>query len=313
MANEEPPVLRSEFKVMRMSYRTVWALLPLILSGCLSHTRRLQQSDLLSPALKPDVAQLVETINRQYRQISSLTVTFDVTLSMATSDPGEQTDYTPCLGYLLFRKPYMLRVLVLVPVLHTHAMDMTSNGTSFTLLIPPRNRAIEGKNTVARTADDPLENLRPNVFVDTLMIHDILPDQIVSVIHESTLRENLHTRRLMEFPEYDLTVFNEVSRTLPSAPAQIAKPQRVIRFSQADLLPIGQDIYDADGNLETQVIYGPYRDFGGVTFPSAIDINRPFDKYRIRLSVNKLSANQSLPDDSFELKIPKGMQVREVV
>ena len=80
MANEEPRVLRSEFKVMRMSYRTVWALLPLILSGCLSHTRRLQQSDLLSPALKPDVAQLVETINRQYRQISSLTVTFDVTI-----------------------------------------------------------------------------------------------------------------------------------------------------------------------------------------------------------------------------------------
>jgi hypothetical protein len=46
-------------------------LLPL-LSGCLCHTRVLQQLELNNPIANPDVLLLVETI-----QISSLTVTLD--------------------------------------------------------------------------------------------------------------------------------------------------------------------------------------------------------------------------------------------
>jgi outer membrane lipoprotein-sorting protein len=191
-------------------------------------------------------------------------------------------------------------------------MDLASDGTTFTLLIPPKNRVIQGKNTVTKLGVNPLENLRPNVFMDSFLIHDIAPNQIVSVIHEKTMKENTRTKQLMELPEYDLTVFDEVPRSPQSAPAQIAKPQRVIRFGQSDLLPIGQDIYDANGNLETQVVYGPYRDFGGIMFPSTIDVSRPFDRYRMRLTVNKLAVNQSVADDTFELKIPKGIQVEKV-
>jgi hypothetical protein len=107
-------------------------------------------------------------------------------------------------------------------------------------------------------------------------------------------------------------VFGEAPLTQPPALAKVALPQRVIHFSQLDLLPIGQDIYDANGELETQVIYGPDRDFDGVKFPSTIDINRPIDRYQIHLTVNKLTVNQSLTDDIFELKIPTGMQVQKL-
>jgi outer membrane lipoprotein-sorting protein len=266
----------------------------------------------LIPAINPDVAQLIEAINQRYQQVSSLTATLDFAVSVSGPDRTERTDYTPCSGYLLFRKPSMLRVLVLLPVLHTRAMDLVSDGTTFTLLIPPKNRAIQGKNTVTKLAVNPLENLRPNVFIDTFLIHDIAPNQIVSVIHEKAMKENVRTKQLIELPEYDLTVFDDVPRSPQSAPAQIAKPQRVIRFAQSELLPIGQDIYDANGNLETEVVYGPYRDFGGIVFPSTIDIDRPLEGYRIRLTVSKVTVNQPVTDETFELKIPKGIQAEKV-
>ena len=137
----------------------------------------------------------------------------------------------------------MLRVLVLVPVLHSRAMDLVSDGTVFTLLIPPKNRVIQGKNTITKLAANPLENLRPNVFMDTFLIHDIAPNQIVSVIHEKTMEENVRTKQLMQLPEYDLMVFDDLPRSPQSAPAQIAKPQRVIRFVRA--------IYCQSGRIST--------------------------------------------------------------
>jgi outer membrane lipoprotein-sorting protein len=283
-----------------------------LLSGCLRNTRLLQQPESNSPIVNPSVLQLVETVNQRYDRISSLTVTVDVAVTVGGIHTGEETNYSPCSGYLLLRKPNMLRVLILVPVLHTRAMDMVSDGTSFTLLMPSKNRAIEGTNTVTRSADNPLENLRPNIFVDTIMIHDIAPDQIVSMIQETTSRRNGETKPIAELPEYDLMVFGEAPPRQPHAPARVAKPQRVIHFNQRDLLPVGQDIYGANGELETQVIYGPDQDFGGVDFPSMIDINRPTDKYRIQLTVRKLTVNQSLADDSFALKIPVGMQVQKL-
>jgi hypothetical protein len=286
-------------------------LLPMM-TGCLRHTRVSQQPEFSAPVPSPNVLQLVETINRRYDQISSLTATLEVAVTVGGTHPGEVTDYAPCPGYLLFRKPYGLRVLILVPVLHTHAVDLASDGTSFTLLMPPRNRAIEGTNTVTKSADNPMENLRPNIFVDTIMIHDISPEQMVSVIHEVTSKRNIQTNHVVELPEYDLTVFGEAPVTSSTALPEVVTPERVIHFSQFDLLPVGQDIYGRNGELETQVVYGADRDFDGVAFPSTIDIDRPTDKYRIHLTIDKLTVNQPLADEAFELKIPEGTQVQRM-
>jgi len=295
---------------MRIGRLKLIVLLLPMLAGCLRHTRVLQQPGPNIPVASPNVLQLVEMINRRYEQISSLTATLEVAVTVRGTHPGEVTDYTSCPGYLLFRKPYKLRVLILVPVLHTHAVDLASDGMGFTLLLPSRNLAIEGTNTVTTSADNPLENLRPNLFVDTIMIRDISSEQMVSVIHEVTSRRNVQTNQVVELPEYDLTVFGEAPVASSPALAKIAKPERVIHFRQFDLLPIGQDIYGTNGELETQVVYGADRDFDGVAFPSTIDINRPIDKYRIHLTIDKLTVNQPLVDEAFELKIPEGMQVQ---
>jgi hypothetical protein len=297
---------------MRIGRLKLFVLLLPMMTGCLRRTRVSQQPEVNTPVASPNVLQLVETINRRYEQISSLTATLEVAVTVKGTHPGEVTDYTSCPGYLLFRKPYNLRVLILVPVLHTHAVDLASDGMSFTLLIPPRNRAIVGNNTVTKPADNPLENLRPNLFVDTIMIRDISPEQMVSVIPEVTARRAVKTNQVVELPEYDVTVFGEAPVASSPATAKIVMPERVIHFRQFDLLPVGQDIYGTNGELETQVVYGADRDFDGVAFPSTIDINRPTERYRIHLTIDKLTVNQPLADETFELKIPEGTQVQRM-
>jgi outer membrane lipoprotein-sorting protein len=297
---------------MRKEWLCSLLLLLPMMTGCLSHTLTLPQPELAGPVVNADVLQLVETINQRYDQISSLTATVEFTASVGGEDSGQRTEYASCMGYILFRKPRMLRVLVLLPVLHTHAMDLVSNGTSFTLLIPPKNRAIEGSDTITAPVGDPVEKMRPNVFVDTMLIHSIAPDEIVSVIHTSVATEDIRTKRLVELPEYDLTVLDREPLTEPAVLAQVVKPRRVIRISQVNLLPTGQDIYNANGEIETQVLYGPYQDFGGISFPSTIDINRLLDEYRIRLAVKKLTVNRPLADDKFELRVPESVPVEKL-
>lgn len=297
---------------MRKDWLKLAALFLPVLTGCLSHTRKLQQPKLAGPIMNADVLDLVSGINKRYESVNSLTATADFTASVGGAHQGKQTDYTSFLGYILFRKPQMLRVLILVPVLHTHAVDLASNGTTFTLLIPPKNRAIEGKNSVTKPAANPIENLRPNLFTDTLLIPAISPNEIVSVIHESTTALDRKTKQLIEQPQYDLTVLSELSPAGSPPIPRVAKPWRVIRFSRINLLPTEQDIYNTNGDLETQVAYSSYQDFNGTQFPTNIAINRPLDEFRLTLTIEKVTVNQPLSDDQFQIKLPTGVHIERV-
>ena len=97
--------------------------------------------------LTADAAQLESEINKTYDAIHSLNATVDFRASVGGEKRGKVTDYNVSIrGFILLRKPEMLRVLGLVPVLHTPAFDMASDGKTFKLLIPPKNKAIVGSN-----------------------------------------------------------------------------------------------------------------------------------------------------------------------
>jgi len=90
------------------------------------------------------------------------------------------------------------------------------------------------------------------------------------------------------------------------------KPVRVITFHRDDLLPYQQDVYDSDGNLETQVDYSRYADFGDNKYPSKITIKRPLEDYQVVLTVDKVVENMTLTDDQFQIKIPEGTQIQSL-
>jgi hypothetical protein len=278
------------------------------LSGCLYHTHKVEKTTLAGPPMDATVAQLVNGVNDRYAAINSLTATVDFQATTGGARQGKETDITPFHGYILLRKPSMLRVLALLPVVRTHAFDLASDGKTFKLVIPPKSRAIVGSNTVSKPSTNGLENLRPDIFLDSVLVKSITPERLVYLTSTSEIRKE--GKKLVETPEYDLHIGEEDPQADPHLQVHVIKPTRVIRFSRLTLLPIGQDIYGEDGGVETHVEYGPYKQFGTAHMPSSIVIQRPRESYQITISVQKVVVNQPLGDEQFALKIPSDYKVQ---
>lgn len=293
---------------MRKGFRLL-ALLCLLpaLTGCLTRTRSIAKSRRPDIVLNATVDQLVKQVNERYDAVQSLTATVEIAASSNDTVKGEAKDFPETRGYVLMRKPAMLRVIGLVPVLHTHAFDMVSDGNTFTLLISVKNRAITGSDAVSSPSKNVLENLRPNVFLDSLLVPGVGPDEFVSLTTDTRIMDLDPKRKVViEEPDYNLTV----TRRRGDSNEMIAL--RVIHISRTTLLPYQQDIYDDSGNIVTQVVYGPYQDFGGTQFPSTVNIRRPLERYSVKLTMDRVRVNQPLDDKNFELKIPDGTQVQKL-
>jgi hypothetical protein len=87
---------------------------------------------------------------------------------------------------------------------------------------------------------------------------------------------------------------------------------RVVYFHRDDLQPYQEDIYDSEGNLETQVIYSGYRDFDSATYPSSIIIKRPVEEIQIVLRVEEVKENPPLGDDQFVVKPAEGATIQNL-
>ena len=91
---------------------------------------------------------------------------------------------------------------------------MVSDGSSFKLYIPPRNRAIEGTETITKPSKNGLENLRPAVFFDSLLIQGLGPGQIISETSDTHLVRPADPQKpTIEEPDYELAVLAEPEKT----------------------------------------------------------------------------------------------------
>ena len=282
-------------------------LLPvLLLSGCMFTTRKLPvpKVPLVVHSATPD--ELVAQLNQRWAALNSLNATVDIQASQLKTKEGEAKDYTTFRGIILMRKPEMLRVLGRVPVLGTRMFDMVSDGKNFTLWIPSRNKAVKGSNALKKRSLSQVENMRPGFFFDAMAVQGLAPDDLYSVVSDTETLEDAARKHLYAVPEYILSI----SRRKPGS--QQLTPIRVITFTRDNMLPYQQDLFDDEGNLETQVLYTNYRDFDAGRYPSTIVIKRPLEEYQIVLTVEKVAENIALTDDQFQIKLPEGTLIQQL-
>jgi outer membrane lipoprotein-sorting protein len=282
-------------------------LLPLLLlSGCLWNTHKLPvpKAPLIEQSAAP--AELVRQLNKRWQALQSLNASVEIQASVLKPKQGVATDYTAIRGIILMRKPEMLRVLGRVPVVGTRAFDMVSDGQKFTLWIPSKNIAFKGSNTVKKKSANQFENLRPGFFLDALVVRGLEPDDWYGVVADSETVEDAARKNLFTVPEYVLSI----SRHKPDSRELI--PERVVTFNRENLLPTQQDLYDSDGNLETQVFYYGYKDFGTGTYPTKVVIKRPIEDIQIVLTVDKVAENQTLSDGQFVLEPTEGTKIQNL-
>jgi hypothetical protein len=280
--------------------------LPLLLTGCslFPTTRKLPvpQAPLVTQTATPE--ELVTRLNQRWEALDTLTATVEIQASVIKTKEGLAKDYPTLRGHILLRKPGMLRVLG--QLYGVRAFDMASDGKNFTLSIPTLKKAMRGSNSLKRKSANALENMRPGFFFDAMVVRGLEPDDLYAVTADSETVEDTAKKHLYFVPEYVLSIM----RSKPGS--KELTPVRVITFSRDSLLPYQQDMYDSNGNLETQVNYTNYQDFDSIKYPSLVTIKRPLEESQIVLRVESVKENLPLTDDQFVVKLPDDTQIQNL-
>jgi hypothetical protein len=271
------------------------------LTSCLFRTRKVERQVSTAPLKSSTQQQLIEFVNQQGGRIQSLQATVDIDASVGDAKNGRITDYKQIRGYILARKPAMLRMIGQMPIVRNTAFDMVSDGREFKLWIPPKNKFVVGINNVeAFQPQQRMENLRPQHIFDALLLREITSDEI-AVLENGTETVIDAKKHRIEQPNYRLEVIAKGSNGWYLS--------RKIEFSRTDLLPHRQQIYDQQGNVVTDANYQDYKDYGGIQFPNTIEIEMPLEDYDITLTMVKLEINRPLKDEQFALAQPPGAEV----
>jgi hypothetical protein len=291
----------------RKAFGIVALALPLLLTGCslLPTKRHLPVPKAPANVSTATPEELVDQVNRRWDDFKNLTATVEIKATLLKAQEGLATDYPTCRGFIVMEKPNHLRIVG--QYLGIRAFDMASDGNTFTLVIPQKSKAIEGPNSVTKKSENQFENLRPGFFFDAMVVRGAEPEDYFTETSDTETIEDAAKKHLYSMPEYVLNI----TRHAPSG-SRRDKPVRVITFHRDDLLPSNQDLYDGEGNLESQVTYSAYKTFGNNKFPTKVVIKRPLEGITIVLTVEKVVENQKLPADQFVAKIPPGTVIQHL-
>ncbi len=323
-------------------------LLPLVLAlaGCVSvRVHRVGRTVIAPHVLDASLDQLISQMNARYSALQTINASVEISATTGGVHEGEVKEIPTFAGYILLRKPGDLHLILLLPVIRSRAFDMVTDGKTFKLLIPPKNRAITGSDeiveapvqapaatpavtagTIAGTtpgATQPehqpsaLEGLRPSIIREALQVPALAADEFVTLTQHSRILPpktsgNDDHRETIEEPDYDLTVLRRVGVTAQPSAVQTVETVRVIHIGRIDLLPYQQDIYDHHGRVVTEVYYNKYAKSGDLDFPMNVLIKRPLDEYTLNIVFTKLQLNTKLDDEQFVLKIPDNIPIQKM-
>jgi len=199
-------------------------------------------------------------------------------------------------GFILAQRPAMIRVIGQAPVVAKNVFDMVSDGETFRIFIPSKNKFITGPARFEKKAEKPIENLRPQHLVDALFWREIPKD--APVLFEES--EDATGRA------YVLTILRrggaEGSFVIVSN----------VRFDRGDLNVSEIENFTGDGILTSVSRYSEWQASGAAQFPRGITLARPRDDYKLAIQVKKLTLNETIAPERFRLAQPAGSELVEV-
>jgi hypothetical protein len=239
--------------------------------------------------------QLLDRYNSLARNLQSLDATVELKPSAGSAYTGVISEYHEVKAFLLASRLYNIRMIGQVPVVGKTVFDMASDGRDFEVSIPPKNKFLMGPVSLHRPSDKPIENLRPQHLVDALLWPEIRKEEV-------TLREEFNDE---SGRYYVLTVLRGGYKF---------EILRKIWFDRADLRLVRFQSYGPQGVLLSDVRYSNWQPLDTpaaslTEYPRAIRIDRPHDEYRLDLAVTKISLNESLTSDRFQLQPPEGAEI----
>ena len=233
--------------------------------------------------------------------------------STGSTYSGVIEEYHDVPGFILAQRPATVRIIGQAPVVAKNIFDMVSDGRNFQIYIPSKNMFLVGATSLVRPSKNPIENLRPQHIVEALFWPEIT--STTTILFEQF---DTDTNRY-----YILTVL----RTVNAGKLEIA---RKIWFDRADLSATRLQVYGSGGQLDSDIAYSDWEPMetpsapgvrtaavtsspaNGVRFPRDIHISRPQDDYKLEIRILKLSVDEPISADRFELAQPPGTDLVHV-
>lgn len=272
------------------------ALLLLLSPGCLVRRLRVIRPGVAKNARLQDATleNLVAGLQSRDQQVRTITITADMEPSLGSVQKGEIKEFQDVRGFILIRKPNDIRMIGLYPVVRTRAFDMVSNGTTFGLYVPVKNKFIVGRNQVTELSPNKIENLRPAHIFEALMVQPP-HDGERPVLENDT--DELHA-------SYIIHMVKENNGRLFL--------YRNVWFDRVSLRVQRQEIFDEAGDIVSDTRYDDYDNVHGIPYPKKIAIMRPRDEYGVKLDIKKVELNTALTDDKFALQQPPGTELLDL-
>ncbi len=247
----------------------------------------------IRPALEVTSGQLIAQYNQQSRAVRSLNAAVELVPVTGSSYSGVIEEYHDVRGFILAQKPAEIRMIGQAPVVAKNIFDMVSDGETFRIFIPSKNKFIVGPAAFERPAKKPIENLRPQHLLDALFWPE-LP------VGEPVLFEEFNAEPARY---YILTLLRG------SSPLEIA---RKIWYDRADLSLARIQLYAPGGRLVSDIRYADWQPVADVRYPRHIWLARPHDDYQLEVRITRVALNEDIATDRFRLEQPPGSELVRV-
>lgn len=218
-----------------------------------------------------------------------------IQLSVESDDRTEVKEYTDTPGFILLRRPQDIRVLAQVPVVRSTAFDMVSNGETFSVHLPSKNRYLVGKNQLETPSAKRVENVRPQHLLEALIIDGPREDELVLL---------------------DAAIDGGLAYHVVEIISQEHNGHYLLKrkfwFERRELNLTRQQIFGENAVMATDASYSDWNAEGIGSFAQRVVVERPADGYQISLIIEKATVNSEIADDRFEMEPPAGITVEQI-
>ena len=260
--------------------------------------------------------ELLAAYNAVARNTKTLNATVELKPTAGSRYSGVIEEYHEVKAFLLAERPAEIRMIGQAPVIGKTVFDMASDGDTFRVSIPSKNKFLMGPVAGERNSAKPIENLRPQHLLDALLWHEIRKEEAVTMREFNNEQGRYYVLSVLR-GGYQLEVLREI--WFDRANLQVARIQTLgpkgallsdVSFSDWEPLDSSTTAQNNSPAASTGSTPGPTPRI--TSFPRAILIDRPHDDYKLELQVAKIALNEDIPADRFKLEQPAGSELVHV-
>ena len=269
-------------------------VLALLCSCAVSHKTAVPPAQVLT-AKNATKAQLLDQYNHTVAGLKTVNAAVEMKPSAGSAYTGIIEQYHEVGGFILAMRPADIRVIGQAPILSKDIFDMASDGITFEVFIPSKNKYIVGPANLRREAAKPIENLRPQHLVDAMLPPELPPGAPVLFEEWDEPRSRFYVLTALSYGDSKSNEWRILQK---------------IWFDRADLSFSRTQIYGPDGSLDSDVQFAGWHNVGGgMSYPTDIQLNRPHDGYQLGIHIKHVTLNEPIAADRFTIKQPDGSEL----